>query len=103
MYVTHDSYSYNSFFGWFIKIFIDDEPKEAAQKLKDNGVYLLVAEGNSQSEFGSIANVYESFSTFTAGEKNNFLGKIQSGFPCNYCKFKLENDTFITIFTTFKI
>lgn len=63
----------------------DDNPKDAAQKIIDNRVFLIVGEGRLQSEFVNIADVYVELNFFDASTKVSFLNKTADVFPANYC------------------
>lgn len=83
MTVAKSYYSYSYSFSSLI----DDDPRPAAQKLKDNGVYLIVGEGRSETEFVGIADVRESYSYFYSSVMSRFRQTIADGFPCNYCMY----------------
>lgn len=66
---------------------------ESAQTLKDNGVFLMVAEESNifswASLIQSIADVYGTFDTPVKNRLSDALTAITTGLPCNYCKYLL--------------
>ncbi|XP_052069551.1 uncharacterized protein LOC127708599 isoform X3 [Mytilus californianus] len=70
---------------------VDDEEVDiAAQSLKDNGVYLIVAEetrtsSSSTSVVEPVSDLYASFTkSWSSYKLTSALNAIENGFPCNY-------------------
>lgn len=69
---------------------VDEDVDIAAQSLKDNGVYLIVAEEESYystSVVEPVSDLYASFYSPTTSYLATVQSTIENGFPCNYCKF----------------
>ncbi|VDI04607.1 Hypothetical predicted protein [Mytilus galloprovincialis] len=66
---------------------VDEDVDIAAQSLKDNGVYLIVAEekyASTTSVLEPVADLYDYFTSASTSNLNAVQTTIENGFPCNY-------------------
>lgn len=66
----------------------NSDVEEAAQKLRESGVYVMIAEEDT-TRLKDVADQHSSFRSATTISLNDTLNLFTSGFPCNYCKFNV--------------